>query len=41
MMPVMTTESDPEQVVNDATTDGRTKSDRSVERRPKRDTRTA
>jgi hypothetical protein len=29
MMPVMTTDSDPEQVVNDAATDGRTKSDRS------------
>lgn len=29
MMPVMRTDSDPEQVVNAATTDGRTKSDRS------------
>ena len=41
MMPVTTTDSDPEQVVPGATTNGRTKSDRAVERRPKHDTRTA
>ncbi|WP_268966602.1 hypothetical protein [Rathayibacter sp. Leaf248] len=41
MMPVLTADSDPEQVVHDATTNGRTESDRAVGRRPKHDTRTA
>jgi len=41
MMPVMTTDSDPDQVVHDVTTNGRTKSDRAVERRPKHDATTA